>query len=342
MSTVSPPSDRISRTSIYVAAGRAIGAREPDASVRNPDHVVEKLLGDPSTLDVDHPAVRALALDYDEAMANIEVVRIVRMMMIRTRFIDEALERAVAGGATQVVVVGAGFDTHAYRCQTLLANASVFEVDRPGTQALKRQRVDDALGGPPDNLVYVPIDFQHDALPDALTRHGYDASQCTFFIMEGVTMYVTEEAVRSTLRFVASHPPGSGIVFDFVYRTVIEMIANIDWSTVPDAAKPLLRRFLDLIKDEPWVFGLPLDGEREFLRELGLDLREAFTINDEESLKRYVTKADGTRVGDQTFAAAMARRAAANQAAPGSEMSAQQMREQRRLLSYQMAEAVVP
>jgi hypothetical protein len=68
------PSPGISKTSIYVAAGRAVGAREPDPSARNPDYLAEKLLGDPSKLDVDHPAVRALSLRYDEAMKDVEVV----------------------------------------------------------------------------------------------------------------------------------------------------------------------------------------------------------------------------------------------------------------------------
>ena len=154
------PSPKISRTSIYVAAGRAVGAREPDPAPRNPDGLAEKLLGDPSKLELDHPAVRALSLGYDDAMKDVEVVSNVRMMTVRTRFIDEALERAIAGAAAQVVILGAGFDTHAYRCQELLAHVRVFEVDRPATQGLKKQRVTEVLGGPPVNLTYVAIDCQ--------------------------------------------------------------------------------------------------------------------------------------------------------------------------------------
>jgi methyltransferase (TIGR00027 family) len=340
----SPPA--VSRTSIYVAAGRAVGAREPDPSARNPDYLAEKLLGDPAQIDLDHPAVRALSLSYDEAMKDIEVVTNVRMMTVRTRFIDEALERAIAGGATQVLILGAGFDSHAYRCQELLAPATVFEVDRPATQVLKKQRVNAALGGPPPNLTYVAIDFQHEDLRDALTRHGYDAAKRTFFILEGVTMYVAEEALRATLRFVASHPPGSGIVFDFVYRAMIDMIARIDMANIPEAQRPFVQRFLNLTKDEPWICGLPAGGEREFLAELGLELRELLTVGGEESLKRYLTKADGTQVGAQALAEAMARMAerarAAGQSAPGGQqMSPERMREQQRLMGYQLAEAVV-
>ena len=265
----------ISRTSIFVAAGRALGAREPDLSARNPDYLAEKLLGDPSTLGLDHPAVRALSLSYDEALKDVEVASNVRMMIVRTRFIDEALERAVAGGATQVVILGAGFDSHAYRCLDLLAHARIFEVDRHATQAVKKQRVNEVLGPPPANLTYVEIDFRQEDLRDVLIRHGYDPAQRTFFIWEGVTMYLPEAAVRDTLRFVASHPPGSGIVFDFVYRALIEMIARIDMANIPAAARPFVQRFIDLTRNEPWVFGIPVDGERAFLGEFGLELREA-------------------------------------------------------------------
>jgi methyltransferase (TIGR00027 family) len=335
----------ISRTSIYVAAGRAVGAREPDPMARNPDYLAEKLLGDPSKIDVDHPAVRALSLSYDEAMNDVEVVSTVRMMTIRTRFIDDALTRAIAGGVTQVIILGAGFDSHAYRCQELLEQARIFEVDRPATQELKKQRVHEVVGTPPANLTYVSIDFQHEDLPDVLKRHGYDPAQRTFFILEGVTMYLPEEAARATFRFVGAHPPGSGIVFDFVYRAMIDMLARIDMANIPDVQKPFVQRFLDLIKDEPWVFGLPVRGEREFLREFGLELREAFAIGGEESIKRYVTKSDGTPVGAQAYAAAMARMAAraseSTQAQPrGQQMSLEQMREQQRLMAYQLAEAV--
>jgi methyltransferase (TIGR00027 family) len=330
----------VSRTSIYVAAGRAVGAREPDPAVRNPDYLAEKLLGDPSMLDVDHPAVRALSLSYDEAMQHIDVVNIVRVMAVRTRFIDEALARAIAAGAAQVVILGAGFDSHAYRFQELLAQVRVFEVDRPVTQALKQERVNAVLGTLPANLTYVPADFQHETLPEVLKRHGHDRAQRTFFILEGVTMYLQEEAVRDTLRFIGAHPPGSSVVFDFVYRTMIDAIAQIDMARVPDAQKPFLQRFLDLIKDEPWVFGMPMDGEAAFLRECGLALREVFAIGGDDSIKRYLTRADGREVGEEVIAAAIARMTGDASAPPSPEARAR-MRARQRVMSYQLAEATV-
>jgi len=348
--TPNAPTTGISRTCIYTAAGRAIGAREPDPSVRNPDSIAEKLLGNPAAFNITHKSIQALGLSYDEAMKDAEVVSTVRMMLVRTRFIDEALERAVAGGATHVVILGAGFDSHADRCQEVLANVRVFEVDRPATQAFKRQRVQEALGGPPANLTYVPIDIQHEDLAEVLRRHGHDQSQRTFFIMEGVTMYVPEEGVRATLRYVAGHPSGSAIVFDFMYRPLIDMLKNLDWATVPEAAKPYVQRFLDLIKEEPWVFGIPVGGERTFLEEVGLELREAMTIGGEESLARYATKADGTQVGAQAIAEGVARmrermaeraRQAGAASPEAQAIDPERMRQQQRTMAYQLAHAVV-
>jgi hypothetical protein len=94
------------------------------------------------------------------------------------------------------------------------------------------------------------------------------------------------------------------------------------------------------------VFGFPVGGEREFLAEFGLELREVLTVGGEESLKRYLTKADGARVGAQAIADAMARMAQRSQdggpsAPAGQPMSPERTREQQRLMAYHLAEAVV-
>jgi methyltransferase (TIGR00027 family) len=338
----------ISKTAIWVAAARAVGAREPYARVRNPDRLAERLLGDPSKLELDHPIVDALSLEYHDAMQDIEVADTVRAMTERTRFIDDALERAIAGGAVQVLIPGAGFDSHAYRCRDMLKSVEVFEVDRLATLAFKQRRVDEALGGPPENLTYVAVDFQCEQMSDVLPRHGYDTSRRTFVIMEGLTMYLPEESLSAVFRFVASHPPGSGVVFDFATHGIVESIKQVDLASVPPAAKPPLERLLDLIRDEPWLFGFAVDGEREFLAELGLELGELLTIGSDESVERYLTRADGTTVGAEAHAKAQALREAAQtramqqMGAEGLENLRERMREQQRQMAYRIAEAFVP
>jgi len=342
-----PGQDTISKTAIWVAAARAIGAREPDPAVRNPDRLAGALLGDPAQLEGDIPIVEFLAGSYAAAMQEIEVAGTVRAMTERTRFIDQALQRAVADGAVQCLILGAGLDSRAYRCTELLAGRRVYEVDRPVTSEFKQGRVAAALGGAPANLTYVAADLQHETLPDALARHGYDPARRTFVLMEGLTMYVQEQPLRDTFRFLATHAPGSSIVFDFATRAMIDGLGKVDLTKVPPANRPPIERFMNMIRHEPWVFGMPLDGEHEFLAGLGLQLRELLTVGSEESVRRYLTRADGTTLGAEAQARAEAlrrlvqERMVATMEPAQREMAETAMREQARQNAYRIAEAVV-
>lgn len=284
-----------SKTCLYVAAGRALGAREPDESVRNPDYLAERLLGPAERAMVaDQAVVQALELDFAEARKNIEALSSAVMMIIRTRFIEERLERAIHDSVSQVVILGAGFDTRAYRLTGLLRAARVFEVDQPSTQEYKQRRIRETGIEVPQNLAYVPVDFRQDKLGDVLAKAGYDPADKTFFIWEGVTMYLPEEAVEATLRWVAAQASGSTIIFDFLGAAIVKFMASADLSTFPEAAQKAFERLRRLTAGEPWIFGLPDEGERKFLGKLGLDLRELLPVGGEESMKRYLTRSDGT------------------------------------------------
>lgn len=341
-----PRESMISKTAIWVAAARAIGAREADPAVRNPDSLAEKFLGDPAQLEVDHPVVDALGKSYQTSMQEIEVASMVRAMTERTWFIDQALERAVARGITQCLIIGAGFDSRAYRFAELLAGVRVFEMDRPETSAFKRSRVAAVLGGPPANLVYVEADLEHETIADALTRHGYDSAQPTFVIMEGVSMYVEEEPLRATFRFLAGHAPGSSIVFDFATRAMIDGLRAVDLEKVPPNARVPLEKLFNIIRNEPWVFGIPLDTENEFLAGLGLELHEMVTIGSEAAVKRYLTRADGTTMGSVAYSEVEAQRKTmmesmlATMDAAQRERAELRMREQRRQNAYRIAEVM--
>src|SRR5712691_5130039 len=129
--------DQPSRTSIVVAALRAFGAREPDASVRNPDFLAERLLtADELRLITEHPVAQALKEDYQKARQNREVAGMSNLMLVRTRFVDDRMQSALENGATQLVILGAGFDTRAYRFAEILRDKKVFEVDYRSTQQL--------------------------------------------------------------------------------------------------------------------------------------------------------------------------------------------------------------
>jgi len=135
---------------------------------------------------------------------------------VRSRYAEDELALGVRHGIRQYVILGAGLDTFAYRNPHPQGALHVFEVDHLATQAWKRTRLDEVGIVVPDDLAFAPVDFQIQTLEEGLQSAGYDPNTCTFFSWLGVTQYLTEEAIMATLRFIASAPAGSGVVFDYV------------------------------------------------------------------------------------------------------------------------------
>jgi len=143
------------------------------------------------------------------------------MLWCRTRFIDDALTDALEAGAEQVVCLGAGFDTRAYRIPGV-ERTRFFELDLPEPQSLKREYLHKRTGTLPAHVTFVPIDLNRLSIADELAAAGYHPGVRTFFIWEGVTQYITAEAVDATLGFATSAAPGSEIAFTYVDRGIID------------------------------------------------------------------------------------------------------------------------
>jgi methyltransferase (TIGR00027 family) len=137
-------------------------------------------------------------------------------IVVRSRFTEDVVTEQVARGVAQYVVLGAGLDTFAQRRPALAAGLTVFEVDRPGPQAWKRRRLIELGYGVPDGLRLVPDDFETDGSWWAkLAAAGFDAAQPAVVASLGVSMYLTGEANRATLRQLAALAPGSTVVMTF-------------------------------------------------------------------------------------------------------------------------------
>jgi methyltransferase (TIGR00027 family) len=135
-------------------------------------------------------------------------------MAVRSRLAEDELAQALARGVAQYVILGAGLDTFAYR-NPHGAALRIYEVDFPATQSWKRRKLA-AAGIPlPAALSFVPVDFESDSLAARLSAAGFDPAQPAFFTWLGVTMYLTDAALTSTLGFVAATGPGGGLVFDY-------------------------------------------------------------------------------------------------------------------------------
>ena len=134
-------------------------------------------------------------------------------MAVRSRYVEDQLAVAVAQGVTQYVLLGAGLDTFAWR--NPFGTLRVFEVDFPATQEWKREMLAAAGLGVPDNLTFVPLDFEHHPLADGLTEAGLDHRLPAFFGWLGVIPYLTRKAFHASLETIARLPAGTGMGFDY-------------------------------------------------------------------------------------------------------------------------------
>jgi methyltransferase (TIGR00027 family) len=177
---------------------------------------------DGGAIFTDPLALRILGADAETLVHNdpsdVFRTRLRWFIAIRTRIAEDALAAALKRGVRQLVVLGAGLDTTAYR-RPPSDDLRIFEVDHPSTQAWKRERLAEAAIAEPATLHFVPVDFERQTLADGLAAAGFDPAGQTFFSWLGVVPYLTELAVLATLGFIAGLPGGAHVVFDYVNPT---------------------------------------------------------------------------------------------------------------------------
>ena len=163
-------------------------------------------------------ALSILGPDADDAIALAKERperRPLRLFIaMRSRFAEDLAGHSIARGVRQILVMGAGLDTFAYRLERT-QDMRVFELDHPATQAEKRRGLTAAKIAEPAHVSYVAHDFERGSMIEALKVAGFDPGRRTFVIWLGVTPYLTEEAVFATLSEVARLPGGAEVVFDY-------------------------------------------------------------------------------------------------------------------------------
>jgi methyltransferase (TIGR00027 family) len=138
-------------------------------------------------------------------------------IVARARFIEDLVIEQAGQGVAQYVILGAGLDTFAQRRPEVASRLRVFEVDQPGPQAWKRQRLIELGFGIPEWLRLVPVDFEEDASwRERLAAAGFDASRPAMVASAGVTLYLTRDAIAATLREIATLTPGSTLAMTFI------------------------------------------------------------------------------------------------------------------------------
>ena len=135
----------------------------------------------------------------------------------RARFVEDLVEEEAARGVAQYVILGAGLDTFAQRKPELASRVHVFEIDQPGPQTWKRERLVELGLGVPSSLHFVPVDFEAgDVWFDRLTASGFDPAKPAVVAATGVSMYLTKDAIMATLSQIAKLAAGSTLAMTFM------------------------------------------------------------------------------------------------------------------------------
>lgn len=178
----------------------------------------------------------------------------VNSLVARVRYFDDIVKSSLAGGMEQLVILGAGYDTRAYRIDGT-DKIRVFEVDHPATQPVKTEKIREIFASLPGHVTYVPVDLGADDLGQRLTDRGYDPSRKTLFIMEGILMYLPPDMVDQILSFIVRHSGrGSAILFDYIPQSVVDGTCTLE------IGRNMYKSVADV--GEPFTFGIS-DGELE-------------------------------------------------------------------------------
>lgn len=147
----------------------------------------------------------------------------------KVRYFDDFIKKSIAEELKQLVILGAGYDSRAYRIDGLMGNVKVFEVDHPSAQTVKIDKVRKIFGLLPDHVIYVPVDLGIDDLGQKLLEKGYDKSKKTLFILEGVIFYIPPKMVDVILSFIVKNSgKGSAVLFDYFPQSVVDGTSQLE------------------------------------------------------------------------------------------------------------------
>jgi methyltransferase (TIGR00027 family) len=198
-------------------------------------------------------------------------------LVARVRFFDDFVNKSIDESIQQLVILGAGYDSRAYRIEGL-RNVMVFEVDHPATQAVKRQNIERIFGSLPDHVIYVSANLEKDEFGQKLLNMGYSRSKKTLFLMEGVLAYLAPSVVDEIFSFIANNSvKNSSVLFDYHSKSVTDGSSDLEagrnmWAHVSQMG-------------EPFKFGIEEGTVEAFLKERGFS--EVQNVTSEDYRRAY-------------------------------------------------------
>ena len=206
-------------------------------------------------------------------------------LISRTKFIDELIEKSAVSGIEQYVILGAGYDSRAYRLE-LPPSMKIFEVDQPEVSDNKLAKLPKELPNL-ENVTYVNIDFSYQSLREQLIGVGFDQKKSTIFTLEGVSQYITKEAVSSTIKELASLTKDTNSIF---FMSYVDELLDKHPEACFGKGYPNPEKKANLIKSlsakvgEPWISFYSLEEIESLLLQNGYSIEENLTLEDLNSL----------------------------------------------------------
>lgn len=248
-----------SQTAIFVAMQRAHHFLFAPAPKLLEDNLAMSISGLPDVAAVKD--AMAQLTDGFSALGGHEVAssfmqQIEHSVCIRSRLAEQRLVEGLGHGLEQLVILGAGLDTIAYRHAEKTAGIKVFEVDHPDTQLLKREALERAGIPIPENLQFAAFDFDQQTLSEAMRLGGIDPALPTLFTWLGVHMYLTDETVKATFAALGEFAKGSELVMDFLPVESAELADAVEDSiselrkVVEQMGEPMKSRYCQSDLDE--------------------------------------------------------------------------------------------
>lgn len=232
------------------------------------------------------PEAAAEIRDNPGAYDRSPISRYLRAFLaVRSRIAEEQVAEGVAEAVSQYVVLGAGFDTFAYR--NPYSTLRVYEVDHPATQAVKIQRLAAAGIEVPSSVTHVAVDLSRTSLHEALTAAGFNEAKAAVFSWLGVVPYLERNAIENVLHYVASLPAGTRIVFDYgVSPSSLGVVARLVFDRMAARVAAI---------GEPWkTFFAPQDLFA-LLRSMGFSVEDHGA--EELNTRYFAGRSDGLQVG---------------------------------------------
>ena len=252
--------DKTSRTAQYMALFRALETE------RDPS---DKLFSDPYAIHFLEAKLRfavrmskfSIIRKYINNSIQKQIPGAFSSAIARTKYIDDLLHSTIAKGVQQVIILGAGFDTRALRLD-FLKSIPVIEIDHPNTSNFKTTTYKSRIGNLSKSIGFYQIDFNNQSLEELAEKHNFDFTKPTTIIWEGVTNYLTEDAIKSTFGFISKFTKNSYVIFTYVHKKILDNPSSFL------GGEKLLEDLNRL--EEKWTFGFQPEELSIYLKPFGM------------------------------------------------------------------------